>query len=552
MRTGFAVFAAIVMMVLAGTGAFAQTTVSGQAKNVIFLLTDGTGPEAWPLARWVKGSPLAVDSILVGAIRTFGADSIISDSAPGATAFATGFKGTDKGLSVGAWKVTVDASKGFLTPAYVPLATLIEGARISGRATGLIATSNVQHATPAAFSSHWFDRNNYNEIAEQQVYQGMDVVLSGGAQYLVDKDSGGKREDRENLVSILKAKGYKYVTTKDEMAVVRPGKVWGAFVPDAMAYDLDRDELATSEPSLAEMTGKAIELLAASQKGAATGFFLFVEGSKVDWSAHANDPAGTIYDLLAFDDAVRVALDFAKRDGNTLVVVASDHGTGGITIGIREDSAYSNMDDDLLVGPMRKVAMSAEGIDKFIAGDASEAKIKSVMAEKWGIADLSDVELKSIVDTTAAKKALTGVIAPMLSKRARIGWTTSGHTGADVSLFAYGPAKPTGLLDNTDVGKAVAAAMGIAFPALNDRLFAEAGSAFGAAGFEVAIDKSDPVNIVLVVSKNGKSARFPCAKNLMLAGGKITELEGIVVYSEKLDKVFLPSQAVGLAAEALK
>ncbi|MCX7023028.1 MAG: alkaline phosphatase [Spirochaetes bacterium] len=552
MRTRIRSFAAILLIAFAATGAFAQAKAPTEVKNVIFLLTDGTGPEAWPLIRWVKGSPLAVDSILTGAIRTYGADSIITDSAPGATAFATGYKGTDKGISVGAWNVTVEASRNRLASSYVPLATLVEGARISGRATGIVATSNVQHATPAAFSAHWHDRNNYNELAEQQVYQGMDVVLSGGSQYLVLKDAGGKREDKEDLVDVIKAKGYAWVTTKDEMAAVRAGKVWGAFAPDAMAYDIDRDELAASEPSLAEMTGKAIELLSASQKAKSKGFFLFVEGSKVDWAAHANDPAGLVSDLLAFDDAVRVALEYAKKDPNTLVVAVADHGTGGITIGTREDPNYSSTDDDFVVGPMRRTGMTAEGLEKYLAGDASEEKIKAVMAGKWGIADLSADELKAIVDVTTAKKPLTPVIVPMLSKRARLGWTTSGHTGADVLMFAYGPAKPAGLMENTDVGKAVAEAMGFYFPSLNTRLFSEADRSFRAEGFEVAIDRTDPANLALVVTRNGKSARFPFAKNVMIVGDKVTELEGLVVYAEKLGRVFLPSQAITLAAAALK
>ena len=273
-----------------------------RAKNVIFLLTDGTGPEAWPLARWVKGTPLAVDEILTGAVRTYGADSAITDSAPGATAFATGFKGTDKGISVAPWRITIDAAKADPANKYIPLATLIEGARLTGRATGVVATSNVQHATPAAFSSHWHDRNNYNEIAEQQVYQGMDVVLSGGAQYFLPKETaGGKREDKENLVDVIKAKGYSYVTDRYSMSSVHSGKIWGAFAPDAMAYDVDRADLARLEPSLDEMTSKAIELLSSSPNGKKSGFFLFVEGSKTDWAAHANDPAGVVSELLAFD-----------------------------------------------------------------------------------------------------------------------------------------------------------------------------------------------------------------------------------------------------------
>ena len=521
-------------------------------KNVILMLSDGTGPEGWPLIRWIKGAPLNVDTILAGAVRTYGADSIITDSAPGATAYATGFKGTDKGISVGAWNVTIDAAKEMIAPKYVPLATLLEGARLSGRATGIVATSNVQHATPAAFSSHWHDRSNYYELGEQQVYQGMDVVLSGGSQYLLPKSiQGGKREDGENLVAVIKSKGYTYVTTKDELAVVKGTKVWGAFAPDAMAYDIDRDEFAPTEPALAEMTGKAIDLLSANPKAKKDGFFLFVEGSKVDWAAHANDPAGIVSDLLAFDEAVGAAVDFAKKDGDTLVVVVADHGTGGITIGTKEYSKYSTTDDDYVVGPMRKVQVTAEGIEKLLAG-ADDQKIKAVMASKWGIADLRDAEFEAISTTIAEKKPLSPIVVPMLSSRARLGWTTGGHTGADVFLFSYGPERPIGLWQNTDIGRSLASRMGFDFKSLNERLFVEDGAAFTPEGFTFTVDKSDATNPVLVVSRGASKARLPFSKNVVLVNGKTIELEGLVVSAEKLDKVYVPAQAVKVLKAELK
>ncbi len=524
-----------------------------QAKNVIFLLTDGTSPEAWPLARWVKGEPLAVDEILTGAIRTYGADSVITDSAPGATAYATGFKGSDKGISVGPWSVTIDAAKADPAMKYVPLATVLEGAKLTGRATGMIATSNVQHATPAAFSSHWHDRGNYNEIGEQQVYQGIDVVLSGGGQYLLPKEAkGGKREDKENLLGVIQSKGYAYVTTKDTMEAIGSGKIWGAFAPDAMAYDYDRADLAKTEPSLSEMTDKAISLLAGSPKGKKSGFFLFVEGSKVDWAAHANDPAGVVSDLFAFDKAVKTALDFAKKDKNTLVVVVSDHGTGGLTIGTVEDKNYSMTDDDSVVGPMRKAKKSAEGLDVLLRGEPDPERIKAVMAAEWGLSDLSEVELKAIVDVVTAKKPTMAVTVPMLSKRARLGWTTGGHTGADVFLFSYGPGQPKGLMENTEVGKAMASVMGIDFGALNKRLFVEAGAGFAALGCQVALDKTDAANPVLVVTKGGAKAELPVSKNLLKIGEKAFDLEGLVVRAEKLDKVYVPQQAIDLVKAELK
>jgi alkaline phosphatase len=554
-RRNFAL-GAMLLLVLGGP-CFAAPAIAGPqavpVKNVIFLLTDGTGPEAWPLVRWVKGSPLAVDPYLTGAIRTYGADSIITDSAPGATAYATGFKGTDKGISVGPWNITIDAAKADPALKYVPLATVLEGARVSGRATGLIATSNVQHATPAAFTSHWPDRNNYLEIAEQQAYQGIDVVLSGGGQYLVPKESpGGKREDGENLVNILRSKGYAYITTAAEMASVGSGKVWGAFAPDAMAYDYDRAKFAPTEPSLAEMTSKAISLLSASDKGARKGFFLFVEGSKVDWAAHADDPAGLISDLLAFDQATAAALDFAKMDGNTLVVVVADHGTGGVSIGTVEDKNYSLTDDDFLVVPLRKVKISGEGLDKLLQGDPAPDRIKQIMADEWGISDLSDTELKAVVDLVAAKKQTMTATVLQLSKRARVGWTTGGHTGADVFLFAYGPGRPTGLVENTEVGADMATALGFDFASLNKRLFVEAGSALGALGYSVAIDKADPTNMVLVAAKGNSKAELPLSKNILRVNGKTIELEGIVVLADKLGKVFIPQQAVDIVRAELK
>ncbi len=223
------------------------------------------------------------------------------------------------------------------------------------------------------------------------------------------------------------------------------------------------------------------------------------------------------------------------------MVVVADHGTGGITIGTKEDKNYSQTDDDSVLVPMRRVRVTGEGLEKLLAGDSSEQAIK----------DLSAAELKAIQETIAGKKQLQAVVGPMLSVRARLGWTTGGHTGADVFLFAYGPNRPTGLWENTDVGRAVAAAMGFDFESLNQRLFVEAGEGFAAAGLEARLDKSDSANLVLVVSKGAAQATLPLAKNLLILDGKTVELEGIVTYAEKLDKVFVPRQAIELAAAGL-
>jgi alkaline phosphatase len=318
-----------------------------------------------------------------------------------------------------------------------------------------------------------------------------------------------------------------------------------------MAYELDRARTAPQEPSLAEMTAKAIQLLAGSAKGRQRGFFLFVEGSKVDWAAHANDPAGLVGDLLAFDEAVDAALQFARQRDDTLVVAVADHGTGGLSIGTREDKNYSQTDDDSVLPPLRRARLSGEGVEKLLAGDASEQAVRELLAREWGIKDLSAAELKAIQEAITGKKQLQSVVGPMLSTRARLGWTTGGHTGADVFLFSYGPGRPTGLWENTDVGRRLAAGMGFDFESLNRRLFVEAGEGLAAAGLSSRLDKSDPANPVLVAAKGAAEARLPLAKNLLLLNGKEVELEGVVVYAEKLDKVFVPRQAIELIAAGL-
>lgn len=523
-----------------------------QVKNVILLLSDGTANEAWPLARWVKGERLASDDILTGAIRTYGADSIITDSAPGSTCYATGRKGTDKGISVYPWNVTIAGVDFDPAMKYVPLATVLEGARLTGLATGIVATSNVQHATPADFTAHTHDRNNYTEIGEQQVYQNIDVVFSGGEKYLLPQGVGtGVRADKEDLVLVIKSKGYAYVTNRDQMLAASGQKIFGLFAPDAMAYDIDRPTFAPGEPSLAEMTIKALETLSGSTKGKDKGFFLFVEGSKVDWAAHANDPAGVVSELLAYDKAVKAALDFAKIDGNTLVISVADHTTGGLSIGVREDRNYSTTDDDFVVVPMRKARLTGEGLGKLIEKNTSENNIREVFAAQWGITDLSADEITSIQKPPQGAD-LQRVLSPMLSRRARLGWTTNGHTGGDPYLFSYGPERISGLWENTAIGKHIAESLGFTFPEINKRLFVEASTAFQAAGFSTAIDRTDAANPVLVVSKGQAEARLPLAKNIVLVNAKTIELEGIVVLAEKLNKVFLPTQAIDIVKTELK
>ena len=517
------------------------------AKNVILLMTDGTSSTHITLTRWYKGSPLALDDILVGALRTYSAESIITDSAPAATAFATGFKSNSKFLGVLPDTTTVPGVQ-TISPddRFKPVATVLEGAKLMGKSVGLVATSNIQHASPGGFSSHTPFRDRYPLIAKQQVYENIDVVLSSGRQYMLPKALGGTRDDDVNLLETLKSRGYSVLGTRDEMLAFRGNKLWGLFAADAMQFEFDRRDFAPAEPSLAEMTKKAIETLSQNEKG----FFLFVEASKVDWAAHNNEPIGVISDLLAYDDAVKVALDFAKNDGQTLVMAFADHGTGGMSIGNKDFyKIYDKLPYETVLGSLKKAVYTGEGMDQVIGADRSEFNIRVQMSRYYNIEDLTPEEIVAI-QKAPRKRAFGTVIGPMLSKRSAIGWVYTGHTGEDLFLYAYGPNKPSGLIQNTDIAKITAQSLGFDLAETTRQLFVEADKAFSSIGAVVRVDKNDPANPVLLVEKGLLHAALPIDTSLMTVGKVTVNLPGIIVLNHNNGKVYVPQKAVDLLKAA--
>lgn len=517
------------------------------AKNVILLMTDGTSSTHITLTRWYKGAPLALDSILVGGLRTYSAESIITDSAPAATAFATGYKSNSKFLGVLPEKTTVPGVAAIAAgDEYKPVATVLEGARLLGKSVGLVATSQVQHASPAGFSAHTPFRDRYELIAKQQVYGNIDVVFGGGRQYLLPKEQGGTRADSLNLVEVLKERGVPVLETRDELLKFKGKKAWGLFAPEAMMYDLDRQTLAPQEPSLAEMTGKAIETLSKNEKG----FFLFVEASKVDWAAHANDPTGVVSDLLAYDEAVRVALEFAKNDGNTLVMAFADHGTGGMSIGRKEFyKIYDKLPYATVLDPLKQAAFTGEGMDQIIGADRSEFNIRMQMMQNFAVDDLTAEEIIAI-QKAPRKRAFATVVGPILSKRAAIGWIYTGHTGEDLFLYAFGPNKPTGLIENTDIAKITAQSLGFALSDTSRQLFVDTAAMHSALGAVSRLDLDDPDHPVLLIEKGLLRARLPIDTNQLIIGAKTYLLPGVVVQVAKTGKVFAPQTAIDLLKTA--
>lgn len=534
-RKNFKLLTIITLLLLATFGyQLYPAAAEPKVKNVILLIPDGMSLDGTTLTRWYKGGPLALDEMDLCLVRTYSSDAAIADSAPAATAFATGFKSHTGYVGV----LPDEANMPGLQPiakgdGKKPVATVLEGARLSGKATGLVATCEIMHATPAAFSAHYPDRKNYDALSEQQVYSGVDLVLGGGYKFL----GPDARKDREDLVKVIKDLGYDYVTTPEAMKKSGSAKLWGMFAPADLSYDMDRD--STNQPSLEEMTAKAIEVLSKDKDG----FFLMVEGSKIDWASHANDPVGIISDLLAFDRAVKVALDFAKQDKNTVVIAVSDHGNGGISFG--DNSTSKSYDKEPLAaftGPLKKAVLTGEGLENKLNEDRSN--IEEVMAAYFGITDLTGSEIAAIKE--AKKGSLNYTVGPIISKRAHIGWTTNGHTGEEVVLYEYptNNDRPTGVIENTDVARYVERVLGLNLKETSQKLFVSAREAFESKGAKVELNVSDPENPVLVVTKGSDVIKMPVYKNIAELNGKVIKMSGLTLYNGV--KTFVPQEAVDL------
>lgn len=520
-------------------------------KNLIVMIADGTGSQQYTFARWWKGEPMHIERYATGSLRTFIADSVVADSAPAATALATGVRTSDKHIGTG------PHGKGLLPGELVygdvdfhPLASVLEGARLTGKATGLVATCRISHATPAGYFAHVHNRNFEDDITEMGVYANIDVMLGGGGRHLLPKEQKGKREDGENLEDVLKERGYALVKTAAEMRAVTSGRLWGSFASNHMEPEMNRPETAPGQPTLAEMTDKAVELLSRNTEV----FFLMVEGSQVDWANHANDPAYMVTDLMAWDDACGKAIEFAEKDGNTLVVMLSDHDTGGFTIGnYRTDKSYSQMKLPELLDPVRKATMSSTRMASMLGKAPTLREVKEIVRKGWGV-ELADSDARRLLELAAYygedKNWAFGEV--LSAAHTSIGWSAHGHTGGDVPIGAFGPGKPEGVLDEPGFGAFCAEALGLDMENLTRRLFVDASSAF--AGGTIKVEpvtasvggKEVMVDCALKVECNGRSAEFRTNKNVVTIDGRAVEMEGVAFYNQGNGVFYVPAQGAAL------
>jgi alkaline phosphatase len=301
----------ILLLILLGSFVFScypakKSTIVGspKVKNVIFMIGDGMGVAHTYAAMSVSEKPLNIERCeITGFQKTFSANNYITDSGAAGTTLASGKKTNNGAIGVD------DQGKS--------VKTLLEIAEENGLATGLVSTSSVTHATPASFIAHQSSRGSYEDIAMDFLKTDVDVFIGGGS------DHFAKRADGLNLLDSLRAKGYEVDTSMEMILKSNSGKLAGFTAPLQNPYRLKgRGDM------LPASTGKAVEILRKNPKG----FFLMIEGSQIDWAAHAHAADTLIDETLDFDKAIGVALDFALEDGHTLVVITADHETGGVTI----------------------------------------------------------------------------------------------------------------------------------------------------------------------------------------------------------------------------
>lgn len=408
-----------------------------EIKNVIFLIGDGMGVSYTSAFRYLKDNPgtkvaerTEFDKYLVGQQMTYPEDSAqnITDSASAATAMSAGVKTYNAAIAVDNDKSEVK--------------TVLEAAKEKGKATGLVATSEITHATPASFGAHDENRKNMNSIADDyynELIKGkhkIDVLLGGGKSNFVRPDV--------NLAKAFEKDGYSYVTDKNQMLKDKNEQVLGLFASEGLPKMIDRP---SETPSLADMTSSAIQRLNKDKDG----FFLMVEGSQVDWAGHDNDIVGAMSEMEDFEKAYKAAMEFAKKDKHTLVVATADHSTGGFSIGAK---GIYNWYGEPIKAAKRTPDFMADAIVK---GADVEKTLKQYINQN--VVKLTDGEIKTVTEAAKSKNVtnVDNAIEAIFDNRTNTAWTTGGHTGEDVPVYAYGPYKErfAGQVDNTDQAKII-------------------------------------------------------------------------------------------------
>ena len=450
-----------------------STAWAHQAKYVFYFIGDGMGVNQVNGAEMylaeqegrIGVKPLLFTTFPAGTMATtFSATNSVTDSSAAGTALATGEK-TYNGA------VSMDDDKNVLS-------TVAERAKKAGRKVGIATSVSVDHATPAAFYAHQPNRSRYYEIALDLPKAGFDFYAGNG--FLKPTTTADKKE-APNVFPIIEEAGYTIARGLDEykekasdakkmILIQKEGAE-----PSCLPYAIDHEE---GDLTLPEITESAVTFLS---KGNKKGFFLMVEGGKIDWACHSNDPVTVFEEVIDLDNAVRVAYEFYKKHPKeTLIVVTADHETGGMGLGIGKYELHlksllnQKQSQDLL-------SKAITDLRKDKAGKASWNEIKDLLTEKMGFwkelpltweqekmlrdeYEQSFVKNKVVFEESlyARTEPLAAAARKVMSQIAMVGWTSSSHTAGYVPVFAIGAGADlfTGKMDNTEIPKRIAKAAG--------------------------------------------------------------------------------------------
>jgi alkaline phosphatase len=425
-------------------------------KNVILLIGDGMGIGQLEIARlfeYGKNGRLFMESLEnVALMHTYSYNNIVTDSGAGGTAISTGKKTKNESIGVDENGREIDS--------------ILDLFKANGKKVGIISTNTVTDATPAAFTVSVANRWGQEKIARQLVKNEYDVLLGGGSQYFSPKKQNG-----EDLIEKFRKKGYAVVMNRNElMKVGKPDKLLGLFHPSYMSYKQDREEYNSDEPTLNEMTAKALDVLSKGKNG----FFLMVEGARIDHASHAADIPGVWKETIELDNTVRDVVNWAKKRNDTLIVVLADHETMGI-------SATEPMD----IKGLKKIRVSPEYMATKLVTDKSTGMFTRESVKKvfktYAHIDLTDKEVTEFLRNVKETKgkvytsfAVAWEIGSVIAKHYKVGIvdrairaesSTGGHTDNMVPVFATGVGSEIfeGVLDNTDISKLIAKAAKLEF-----------------------------------------------------------------------------------------
>ena len=427
-------------LLLAACGNESQVNKTQPVKNIIMVVSDGTGPAYTTAYRYYNDDPTTetieetvFDRHLVGMASTYPArvSGYVTDSAAAATALSTGIKSYNGAIGV-------DVNK-------QPIQTVLEYAKLTGKKTGVVVTSQINHATPASYLAHNESRKNYDAIANSYIDDGIkaDVYLGGGWKYFI-------RDDR-NLVEEFKTAGFQYVDNYDQLGSLKANTpVLGLFDKVGLPWALD-----DKHPNrLSIMTKAAIKQLENDN-----GYFMLIEASQVDWAGHGNDIASAMTEINDLAITMEYLEEYVKLHPDTLVILTADHSTGGLTIAA--DGKYEWNPEFI-----RTMTESATSIaNKLIASPIDKTLVEELF--HFPVSDeevnrLQQAKIEQQTSTSEYNPPVYNAVKAIIDKRTNTGWTTSGHTGVDVQVFAMGVNTDMfkGIIDNTDIAKNIFTLLG--------------------------------------------------------------------------------------------